>query len=301
MFSDPFHDPVMAREIFGFMDLEPGMVYVDGTLGLGGHALKAAELLYPGGTIVGLDWDEKMLLVAKERLSSVTGVRIEIVRSDFRNMSEILSNLGLMANGILLDLGLNSAQVDDPERGFSFQTDGPLDMRMDRAKGETASSLLNSLSLYEIESILHEYGDERWARAISIKILERRKDNPLRTTKDLVQCVLDAVPAGARDTRIHPATRTFQAIRIATNHEFGGLSNAITNATEHLAPGGVLIVLSYHSGEDRIVKNTFKELDRERFTELTKKPLTPTPSEILVNRRARSARLRAIKRIGSKL
>jgi 16S rRNA (cytosine1402-N4)-methyltransferase len=169
-------------------------------------------------------------------------------------------------------------------------------MRMDRSKGEPASALLNRLSPREIEDILFELGDERWAKAIAKKIVERRRENPLRTTTDLVEAVLAAVPAGARDKRIHPATRTFQAVRIAVNRELEGLDEALRDAAERLAPGGTLAVLSYHSGEDRIVKNTFRDLAGEDFEDVYRKPRQPGAEEIARNPRSRSAKLRAIRR-----
>jgi 16S rRNA (cytosine1402-N4)-methyltransferase len=199
-------------------------------------------------------------------------------------------------DGILLDLGLNSAQVDDPSRGFSFNAEAPLDMRMDRSSGEPASALLNRMSMTEIEQMLWDLGDERWARAIARKVVERRKTHALKTTKDLVDCVLAAIPAGAREKRIHPSTRTFQAVRILVNGELEGLEEALSDAAGCLRPDGVLAVLSYHSGEDRIVKTAFRQLSENGFEEVFKKPLTPTPAEIQLNPRSRSAKLRALRR-----
>lgn len=299
MTEAPNHDPVMINEVFSSMSLAPGMVYLDGTVGLGGHSIRAAELISPGGTLIGIDRDESMLEIAKKRLSQYTSIKVSLHHSEFRNIPDILGADGLMADGILLDLGLNSAQLDDVDRGFSFQAEGPLDMRMDRSIGETASDLLNRLSLFEIETILFQFGDERWSRAIALKIVERRQSKPLNTTQDLIDCVLGAVPAKAREVRIHPATRTFQAVRIAVNREFGDLGNSIVQAAECLANQGVLVVLTYHSGEDKIVKNAFKQLDSDRFSDVYKKPLVPSSNEILINRRARSAKLRAIRRVSA--
>jgi 16S rRNA (cytosine1402-N4)-methyltransferase len=290
------HDPVMIREILEALPLMPGSVVVDGTLGLGGHSSEFLKAIDPGGTLVGFDWDANMLAEATRRLDAPEEVQIHLVHADFRSMKPEMERLKLKADGILLDLGLNSAQVDDPTRGFSFREGGPLDMRMDRSKGEPAAALLNRLSLHEISDALKEYGDERWALAIARKIIERRKESPLRTTEDLVECVLAAIPVRARDKRIHPATRTFQAIRILTNRELEGLEEALQDAASLLNEGGVLAVLSYHSGEDRIVKHVFRELAEEGFEELNRKPQAPSSEEIARNPRSRSAKLRCLRK-----
>lgn len=288
------HDPVMVSEILDVLPLHPEAIIVDGTLGLGGHSREFLKRISPGGRLIGFDWDASMLDIARRNLElEDSGVEIELVQDSFFTMESVLGERKV--DGILLDLGLNSAQVDDPSRGISFKDDGPLDMRMDRTRGEPASALLNRWSEKQIEDALFKYGDERWARAIAKKILERRKVSPLRATSDLVECVLAAIPAGARDKRIHPATRSFQAIRIVTTGELEGLGEALQNSTSCLAPNGVLAVLSYHSGEDRIVKQTFRDLGPE-FEELFRKPLTPSQGEITRNPRSRSAKLRAIRR-----
>jgi len=295
--SEPRHDPVMLAEVLEVLALKPGGVAVDGTLGLAGHAREFAARVAPGGTLVGMDWDMSMLEIARGRLAETKEVKIELVHGDYRGLSEELKARGLQADGILLDLGLNSAQIEDSERGIAFKEEGPLDMRMDRTSGEPASSMLNRMTLDQIEKILWEYGDERWARAIARKIVERRKVTPLRTTQDLVECVLAAIPAKARDRRIHPATRTFQAVRIAANGELEGLEETFVEIAECLRPGGVLAVLSYHSGEDRAMKHAARELSEGGFEELFRKPKTPTSEEIARNPRSRSAKLRAIRRL----
>jgi len=297
------HDPVMVSEIVEELALKPGDVAVDGTLGLGGHSEMFARAISPGGTLVATEWDETMLARARERLFQVVEndaprVGLHLFHDDFRNLSVNLLGLGLKANGILLDLGLNSAQVNDPNRGISFLQDGPLDMRMDRSRGESAASLLNRATPYEIERMLSDYGDERWARRIAQKVVERRRDKPLRTTADLVECVLAAIPVAAREKRIHPATRTFQSVRIAVNGELNGLDEALRSAARSLAASGKLAVLSYHSGEDRVVKQTFRDLVEEGFTDLHKKPLVPSEQEISRNPRSRSAKLRVLQRPG---
>jgi 16S rRNA (cytosine1402-N4)-methyltransferase len=291
------HDPVMVEEILGLLPLKPGGVAADGTLGLGGHSVRFAVRISPVGTLVATEWDEAMLAQARERLSPLDQITKHLFHDDFRNLGSRIVDLGLSADGILLDLGLNSAQVDDPSRGLSFLQEGPLDMRMDRSRGEPAAALLNRWSPTEIENVLWKYGDERWARAIAKKIVERRKVEPLRRTGDLVDAVLAAVPPKARDKRLHPATRTFQAIRIAVNGELEGLEAALKDAARALSPDGVLAVLSYHSGEDRIVKTTFRELAEDGYEEVTRKPMTPTEDEIRRNPRSRSAKLRAIRKL----
>lgn len=293
--ADAKHDPVMLREILDLLPLQEGATVVDGTLGLAGHASEMIAKVGASGRFLGLDWDQSMLAIAKERIGSV-GTKIELVHSDYRGLADEMGKLGWEADGILLDLGLNSAQIEDSERGIAFKENGPLEMRMDRSKGEPASSMLNRMSLDQIEKILWEFGDEKWARAIARKIVERRKDRPLRTTEDLVECVLAAIPVRARDKRIHPATRTFQAVRIAVNEELEGLDEAIAEIGRCLKPGGVLAVLSYHSGEDRAAKHAMRELADEGFEELYKKPAQPSAEEIARNPRSRSAKLRAIRR-----
>ncbi|MBW7928433.1 MAG: 16S rRNA (cytosine(1402)-N(4))-methyltransferase RsmH, partial [Fimbriimonadaceae bacterium] len=205
------HEPVMLAEVMGFLDPQPGDTVVDGTIGLGGHASVLAERVGPTGTLVGFDWDGAMLERARERLSGTPLKALHLVRDDYRSVPARLADLGVAsADGILLDLGLNSAQIADPGRGLSFLEDGPLDMRMNRHDREPAAALLNRLTAAQIEDALREYGDERWARAIAKQIVERRRSAPLRTTNDLVECVLAAIPPRAREKRIHPATRTFQ-------------------------------------------------------------------------------------------
>lgn len=295
--ENPKHDPAMLNEVLEVLNLRPGDVVVDGTVGLAGHSLEFARLIAPMGHIVGFDWDASMLDIAKARLGEISDVKVTLVNRDFRTMSEEMEELGVTANGILLDLGLNSAQIDDPTRGISFLQDGPLDMRMDRTSGEPAAALLNRLTPAQIERGLRDFGDERWANAIARKIVERRKTQPLRTTADLVECVLAAVPIRARDKRIHPATRTFQAVRVMTTGELDELEGAIVACAECLAPNGTLVVLSYHSGEDRAAKNAFRELaETGEFKEIYKKPIGPTEEEVRRNARSRSAKLRALRK-----
>jgi len=287
------HISVMVDEVLEAMKLVPGATVVDGTLGLAGHSLRICQLIAPGGVLYGFDWDESMMAIARERLASIAGVEVRYVREDYRAIPEHVKN----ADAILLDLGLNNAQIMDPERGISFLNEGPLDMRMDRSSGEPAAALLNRWTERQIEKAIFDYSDEKWARRIAQKIIERRKEKPLRTTTDLVECVLAAIPVGARDKRIHPATRTFQGIRCAVSGELEDLEDAIVDVAGALAPGGRLVTLAYHSGEDRAVKNAFKRLAEDgEFEILTKKPIGPSDEEVKRNSKSRSAKLRALKR-----
>lgn len=296
--SEYTHDPVMLEEVLSVLDLRPGSTVVDGTLGLAGHAIEMIHTVQPMGVFVGFDWDLAMLERASQRIGEQKGVRVHLIHSDYRNALNLLLQLGLKADGFLLDLGLNSAQIDDPDRGISFRDNGPLDMRMNRSKGEPVSAAINRMSADEIAEILEEYGDERYAKRIAARIVERRKQAPLRTTHDLVSCVLEAIPVSAQDQKIHPATRVFQALRIYINGEIDGLEEAISDAAKSLSVGGKLVVLSYHSGEDRAAKSAFRELaSTKQFEDLYKKPLLPSDEEIRRNPRSRSAKLRAIKRI----
>lgn len=295
---EPTHVPVMVQEVLEGLALKPGAVAVDGTLGLAGHSLEIAQQISPGGTLVGIDWDEQMLNIARKRLEQVQGVDLALFRTDYRAIHECLRNAQLRgADAILLDLGLNNAQIEDEARGISFKRSGPLDMRMDQSKGESAASFLNRASVAEIDRVLREFGDERWSRRIAEVIVDRRKAKPLQTTEDLVDCVFAAVPAAMRDKRIHPATRTFQAVRIYVNEELEGLQDAIEGAGLCLNKDGRMAVLSYHSGEDRAVKRAFKALvETGEFSLLNKKPLAPGAQEQRENPKSRSAKLRLIER-----
>jgi 16S rRNA (cytosine1402-N4)-methyltransferase len=289
------HDPVMLHEALAAMKLRRGSIVVDGTVGLGGHSKHILEQIGAEGRLYAFDWDILMLAEARLRLSD--DLRVTFINENYRSIRSTMEAAGVSADAILMDLGLNSVHLDDASRGISFRNIGPLDMRMDQSSGEPASALLNRLSPDEIEHILWTYGDERWARAIARKIVERRKDHPLRTTDDLVQAVLGAVPTAARDKRIHPATRTFQAVRIHVNGELDRLDQALEDAALALAEGGHLVVLSYHSGEDRAAKTAFRRLaETDHFEEVNRKPVVPTASEISRNPRSRSAKMRVLRR-----
>ncbi|MGC4045398.1 MAG: 16S rRNA (cytosine(1402)-N(4))-methyltransferase RsmH [Armatimonas sp.] len=304
-----YHIPVMLEECLEGLNLAPGKTIVDGTLGGGGHSASIAEALGAEGTLIGLDQDPDALEAAGARLANAP-CQVHLVRTNFENLESALDSLGLaLVHGILLDLGVSSHQLDTPGRGFALRMQGPLDMRMNPDVGETAAELLNRLSEREIAQILFEYGEERRSRQIAAQIVKSR---PLTTTEDLVDCVRRAMPGGTRPGQIHPATRTFQGIRIAVNDELGVLERAIEAAVRRLASGGRVVVLSYHSLEDRIVKTAFNTLSGKRegsdFPDLTappepvlsivtKKPVGPSDDEVRRNPRARSARLRVAQKI----
>jgi 16S rRNA (cytosine1402-N4)-methyltransferase len=266
---------------------------IDGTVGMGGHA----EALLTGSgddvRLLGLDADPAALRQAGDRLSSF-GERVRLVHASFADLAAVAAEHGIdRAQGVLLDLGISSWQLEGSGRGFSFQGDEPLDMRLDPTRGETAADLLNRLPEAELSRLLHEYGEERHARRIARVVVRRR---PLATTGDLVAAVRAAVPRGAWPRRLHVATRTFQAVRMAVNDEPGALGRALAAAPGLLARGGRLAVIAFHSGEDRIVKRTFRSLEAAGFAALEPSPLEPGDDEVRANPRARSAKLRVLER-----
>lgn len=281
-----FHEPVLLKEVLGFLSPRPGKLIVDATVGTGGHA---EALLAQGAKVIGIDQDPESLALARDRLKDF-GEKFQPVRGNFRKLREILGKLGITkVDGILFDLGLSSLHLSRAERGFSFQHDGPLDMRMDPDNPVTAADLVNGLPERELVRILREYGEERHAEKIAREIVRNR---PIRSTGELARLVARCYPPG--NYRIHPATRTFQALRIAVNDELSALREALPQAVELLSPGGVLCVIAFHSLEDRIVKRFLREEARAgRLKLLTKKPVRPSPEEVARNPRSRSARLRA--------
>lgn len=281
-----FHEPVLLKEVLGFLSPQPGKLIVDATVGTGGHA---EALLAQGAKVIGIDQDPESLALARDRLKDF-GENFQPVRGNFRKLREILGKLGITkVDGILFDLGLSSLHLSRAERGFSFQHDGPLDMRMDPDNPVTAADLVNGLPERELVRILREYGEERHAERIAREIVRNR---PIRSTGELARLVARCYPPG--NYRIHPATRTFQALRIAVNDELSALREALPQAVELLSPGGVLCVIAFHSLEDRIVKRFLREEARAgRLKLLTKKPVRPSPEEVARNPRSRSARLRA--------
>jgi 16S rRNA (cytosine1402-N4)-methyltransferase len=267
---------------------------IDGTVGMGGHAEAILETSGPDVRLLGLDADPDALRQASNRLARF-GERARLAHASFADLGTVAAEQGIAeARAVLLDLGISSWQLEASGRGFSFQNDEPLDMRLDPTRGETAAALLNRLTEAELAGILHEYGEERHARRIARSIVRRR---PLATTGDLVAAVRAAVPREAWSRRIHVATRTFQAVRMAVNDEPGALRRALEHAPGLLARRGRLGVIAFHSGEDRIVKRAFRSLEPAGFAELEPSPLSPGDDEVRANPRARSAKLRVLERL----
>jgi 16S rRNA (cytosine1402-N4)-methyltransferase len=304
------HIPVLLDETMHWLRPRPGGVYVDATLGGGGHAEAILERILPGGRLIGIDRDDAALEAAARRLQRF-GEAVVIVRDNFAAIKEVLARQDLQqVDGVLFDLGASSMQFAEAERGFSFQESGPLDMRMDRRQSTTAADLVNRLPERDLADLIWRYGEERWSRRIARVIVAAR---PVQTTEELAGLVARSIPRRAWPRGLHPATRTFQALRIAVNDELLNLEKALPNAAEVLREAGRLCAITFHSLEDRTIKHTFLRLSRgctcppgtsactcggKRWLRvLTKKPVTPTPEEIERNPRARSAKLRAAERI----
>ncbi|AEH44323.1 S-adenosyl-methyltransferase MraW [Thermodesulfatator indicus DSM 15286] len=289
------HESVLLDEALEWLKVAPGGTYVDGTVGLGGHSLAILERSAPDGFLIGLDWHEDSLTLAEERLKAFKG-RYVLVRENFANLRKVLEDLSrLPVDGILLDLGISSYLLEGSGGGFSFKLDEPLDMRMDKRIIQTAKDLVNQLSVIQLEELLKSFGEERFASRIARAICEERKKDSIKTTKQLADIVWRAYPPKARRGKTHPATKTFQALRIAVNKELDNLAKFLREAPDLLKSGGRLVIISFHSLEDRLVKQAFKA--DERLKVLTKKPIAPSPEEIRRNPRARSAKLRAAERI----
>ncbi|HXM55922.1 MAG TPA: 16S rRNA (cytosine(1402)-N(4))-methyltransferase RsmH [Candidatus Dormibacteraeota bacterium] len=306
----PRHLPVLSKESIELLQPRPGSVMVDGTVGLGGHTRLLLDLIAPGGRLLGIDRDDVALAEAERRLGAVRPPPV-LRRGDFADLATIARDEGFdHVDGVLLDLGVSSPQLDDPARGFSFRQDGPLDMRMDRRASLTAERVVNGLPPRELADLIRRLGEERWAARIADFVVARR---PLRTTRQLAGAVEAAVPRAAWPRDIHPATRTFQAIRMHVNDELGSLQRGLRGAVEILSPGGRLAVIAFHSLEDAAVKRFLADEARDcvcpprqpvctcghraTLRILTRKPLRPTEQEVAVNPRSRSARLRAAERI----
>jgi len=294
------HVPVLVKEVLSWLACRPGGQYLDCTVGQGGLASSILDLTGPDGSVIGIDQDEEAIAAARNRLEPFAG-RARLIRGNFRQLKEHLGSVGLReVDGLVFDLGVSSAQLDRPDRGFSFLADGPLDMRMDRRGDQTAAELLSQLGETELADLLYQFGEERYSRRIARAVVQARARRPLQTTFDLVSVIRDAVPAFYRHGRLHYATRTFQALRIAVNHELEVLEGSLRDAADVLTPGGRLCVISFHSLEDRIAKQTFRALShgQEPFlATLTKKPCVPSEQERRENPRARSAKLRVAERL----
>ncbi|HIJ94466.1 MAG TPA: 16S rRNA (cytosine(1402)-N(4))-methyltransferase RsmH [Desulfuromonadales bacterium] len=306
------HLSVLPEEVIRLLAPESGKTYLDGTLGGGGHSALILEKA-PAAFLIGMDRDQEALAAAGKRLSRF-GQQVSLIHSDFAGMAAELEQRGITGlDGFILDLGVSSHQLDTKERGFSFQQDAPLDMRMDISRGETAADLLSEVPEQELEKIISEYGEERWARRIAAFIVKERDLEPITTTFRLVDIIKGAVPKATWDERIHPATRTFQALRIAVNSELESLERGMRAALDLLKPGGRGVIISFHSLEDRIVKHIFREYAEgctcprqlplcvcgtlPRVKLLTGRPVTATTDEINQNPRARSAKLRAVEKV----
>ncbi|HIP96321.1 MAG TPA: 16S rRNA (cytosine(1402)-N(4))-methyltransferase RsmH [Anaerolineae bacterium] len=305
---EPSHTPVLYQEVLAGLQVRPGGRYIDGTVGAGGHAQGILDASTPDGRLLGIDADPAAIELSREKLVAYGG-RVTLVHGNFAELEAIARREGFFpADGILLDLGLSSMQLEAAPRGFSFLSDGPLDMRFDPTGPTTAADLVNGLSVEELAEILYRYGEEPRARAIARAIVARR---PLHTTRELAAVVEQVV---RRRGRIHPATRTFQALRIAVNGELDALEAVLPQAVRVLAPGGVLAVIAFHSLEDRLVKRFFQRESRDCLCPpeqpictcghratleiLTPKPIRPRAEEVQANPRSRSARLRLARRLG---
>ena len=286
------HVPVLLDEVIESLMPAPGKVIVDGTLGGGGHTRALAEKVGPEGLVIGLDRDP---IPIERAAKTLRGLPIKVAQSNFCDIPEILEELDIkQVDGVLLDLGLSSDQLADHERGFSFSSDGPLDLRFDTTQGEPTWRLVNRLSPENLADLIYAYGEERHSRRIARAIVKRREESPIQTTAELAEIVRRAVPKTRDSLRIDPATRTFQALRIAANEELKSLEIALRRIPDCLVPGGRLAIISFHSLEDRRVKEAFR--DDDRYEVITRRPIQASEEEIEQNPRARSAKLRVAAR-----
>lgn len=301
------HVPVLLEEAIELLNIKPDGVYVDCTLGGGGHSEAILKKL-KGGFLLGIDQDKDAIQAASKRLEAYPNFRA--VHANFKELKNVLKHVGIcQVDGILFDIGVSSYQLDQGERGFSYMQDAPLDMRMDRSQTLTAKELVNNLAEEKLAQIIWQYGEERWSKRIARFIVERREKSPIETTGQLVEIIKAAIPAGARRKGHHPAKKTFQALRIAVNNELGVLTQAVQDGVEVLKKDGRIAVITFHSLEDRIVKDTLRTLakgcqcppnfplctcgQKPQVEILTKKPVVASAEELETNPRARSAKLRA--------
>lgn len=313
---DFIHIPVLLDECLQGLDIKKGGTYIDGTIGGAGHSKEIAELMGPQGILIGIDQDINAINAAKEKLKDY-GDSIKLINDNFKNMKSAAQSIGINeVDGILLDLGVSSHQLDEEERGFSYMKDAALDMRMDRRNQLTAEIIVNEWPEQEIFKIIRDYGEERWAKRIAEFIIKERQKDRIAGTLKLVEVIKNAIPAPARREGPHPAKRTFQALRIAVNDELGILEKTIQDGVSLLKPNGRFCIITFHSLEDRIVKTVFNKLEKPctcppKFPQcvcgkvplikvLTRKPITADDRELDNNPRSRSAKLRVAERLGSK-
>lgn len=308
------HTSVLLKECIGGLNIQRDGIYVDGTLGGAGHSFEICKKLSKNGRLIGIDQDEMAIKAAKEKLEPYSEI-VTIVRDNFSSFNSILSNLGVSkVNGILLDLGVSSYQLDEAERGFSYMKDAPLDMRMDQRQKKTAKDIINEYSEKELYKILKDYGEERFANNIIKNIIAARKIAPINTTLELVDIISKSIPVKNKVSGGHPAKRTFQAIRIELNNELDVLKNTINSMIDYLDSNGRLCIITFHSLEDRIVKELFREGEescicpvdfpvcvcgkKSKGKIITRKPILPKEEEIKSNSRSKSAKLRIFEKRG---
>jgi 16S rRNA (cytosine1402-N4)-methyltransferase len=311
---EPGHKPVLLQEAIELLGCRQGGAYVDATVGLGGHAQAIAERITPGGRLIGIDRDADALRHTRGRLARF-GTAVTLVQGNFDRLATVLEEQGIgTVDGVVFDYGVSSVQLETAKRGFSFQRTGPLDMRMDPARGTTARELVNRAPIIELERIIRDWGEEPSWRRVAAAIARAREQREIVTTDELAGLVERAIPRAARRGKGHPAARTFQALRIAVNNELGAIERALPQALEALAPGGRIVAIAYHSLEDRIVKRAFRTWAKgctcppdfpvcrcggKTLVEvLTPRPVRPGGAEVAANPRARSARLRACEKLG---
>ena len=307
------HKSVLLDETIESLNINPDGIYVDGTLGGAGHATEVCKRLSKNGRFIGIDQDEDALTVAKERLSKFKDVKIDVVKSNYHEIRKVLEDLGVeKVDGILLDIGVSSYQIDTVERGFTYKEDGPLDMRMDKSNPITAKDIVNEYSEMELFRIIRDYGEDKFAKNIAKHIVLKRKEKPIETTGELIDAIRAAIPQKIQATSGQPAKKTFQAIRIELNKELEVLEDSIDNMVDLLNDGGRLSIITFHSLEDRIVKNKFRNNEnpctcpknfpmcvcgkKSKGIVVTRKPIVPSDDEIKNNKRAKSSKLRVFER-----